>query len=132
MKLNPDCLREVLLYLEENLEYRESHTIFKHRPINPDTLINDFMERYTYDKDEINYSVEKLIEAKYIVIDDIKHNARQEITYFVITDITWTGHDFLNNVRSTSVWNATKKGASKIGAKSISALSLKKTECLIK
>ena len=34
---------------------------------------------------------------------------------FVITKLTWTGHDFLNAARNDNVWNATKRRISKAG-----------------
>ena len=40
-----------------------------------------------------------------------------------INNITWNGHQFLNTIRPDTVWQATKKGASKIGLMSMHALS---------
>jgi hypothetical protein len=35
---------------------------------------------------------------------------------FVISKLTWSGHDFLNAARSDDVWNATKRRMAKAGA----------------
>jgi Hypothetical protein (DUF2513) len=35
---------------------------------------------------------------------------------FVISNVTWSGHDFLNAARSDTVWNATKGRIAKAGA----------------
>ena len=45
-----------------------------------------------------------------------------------IENITWNGHQFLNTIRPTSVWEATKSGASKLGIMSVSALSIISSE----
>lgn len=34
---------------------------------------------------------------------------------FVISNLTWSGHDFLNAARSDNVWNATKRRMAKAG-----------------
>ena len=41
----------------------------------------------------------------------------------VINSITWNGHQFLDNVRSNTVWNKTKETAIKLGSVSVSFLS---------
>jgi hypothetical protein len=35
---------------------------------------------------------------------------------FIITNLTWKGHDFLDAARSDTVWNATKGPLAKVGA----------------
>ncbi len=35
---------------------------------------------------------------------------------FVISNLTWSGHDFLNAARNDTVWNATKRRLAKAGA----------------
>ena len=35
---------------------------------------------------------------------------------FVISKLTWAGHDFLNAARSNDVWNATKRRIGKAGS----------------
>lgn len=39
-----------------------------------------------------------------------------------IIGLTWKGHEFLDNIRDNTVWNAVKEKASKFGGLSISAL----------
>lgn len=41
-----------------------------------------------------------------------------------VDDITWDGYNFLNNIREKSIWEATKAGAKKVGAMSISAINM--------
>lgn len=49
------------------------------------------------------------------------HN--KHLVGFKIIDITWDGHDFLNNIKEPSIWEATKNGAKKIGTTSASAIA---------
>ena len=34
-------------------------------------------------------------------------------------ELTWTGHEFLDNIRDSEIWNQTKAGAEKLGGFSL-------------
>ena len=107
MKLNIDCVRDVMIYLENNLEL-------------VDYVSGEEIE-LEYSKDDILYSCSKLIEAGYIdgrSVSDLSGNLNIDIT-----GITWNGHQFLDNVRSNKIWKKTKETTLKIGSASISFLS---------
>ena len=108
MKLNYDCIRDVLLYLEENLELNNS-IYSEHINLN-------------YSSEDIQYSVLKLEEIGYINARIVKADGFQMITA-IINDITFYGHEFLNTVRPKTVWENTKEISGTLGVKSISALS---------
>lgn len=116
MKLNPDCIRDVLLYLEENLKVENGHKF-------SEISLNQLEEALPhYKKEDIFYSVYNLAQIHFIEgrISDVK-----DIKMFFcdIDNITWNGHQFLNTIRPKSVWKATKQGAEKLGIMSIHALS---------
>ena len=116
MKLNPDCIRDVLLYLEENLVIKDRNKLSV-------ISLNQLKENLSqYDEDDIFYSVYNLYQIRYI---DGRINDASDMKMFFcdINNITWNGHQFLNTIRPTSVWQATKKGASKLGIMSMHALS---------
>lgn len=124
MKLNPDCIRDVLLYLEDNLSYVEDETsLIEHNTITATTIVNDLREKYDYEADDIKYSIEKLLEIRYIVSHNIVTGDNRSIISCPISDITYDGHQFLNTIRPDTIWQATKKGASKIGLMSMHTLS---------
>lgn len=77
----------------------------------------------SYSEDEISYTCLKLEEANYINIETIRSINMPGPMIRRINDITFYGHEFLNNIRSDSVWNNVKAVGSKIGATSISALT---------
>lgn len=108
MKLNYDCIRDVLLYLEENLEL--NNTVY---------LENIKID---YSDDDIKYSILKLEEIEYIKARIVKADG-VAILDATIFDITFYGHEFLNTVRPKTVWENTKDVSSKLGVKTISSLT---------
>lgn len=110
MKLNVDCIRSVLLELEK-IPYGQS--------LRPQSLYSSLK---TFDENDINYSVIMLKEAGFIDAVIVESDDRS-ILRFVVNDITWDGHQFLNNVRELSVWEKAKDKCSKIGSLSIPLLS---------
>ena len=80
--------------------------------------------RSSYSKEDVQYTIEKLYEARYIRIVDVSTDSQRYMINGYIDDITWEGYNFLNNIREKSIWEATKEGAKKVGAMSISAISM--------
>lgn len=108
MKLNHDCVRKLMLVLEDNLEIGDI--------IDASTIsIDDFSES------EILYSALKLHEANFIsgkVINDLSDNNN-----ILINGITWEGHKFLDTIRDNKVWSHTKTVLSKVSSSSITFAS---------
>ncbi|EAG0857908.1 DUF2513 domain-containing protein [Listeria monocytogenes] len=46
-----------------------------------------------------------------------------EINALFVSKITWSGHQFLDNIRDDEVWKRTKKTVSKFSSVSVSLLS---------
>lgn len=108
MRLNNECIRDLLLYLEENLDNE-----------NDIDLVNFTFKKYT--NEDIIYTAQKLIEAHYI-------NARSAygsntIYYFPVSSITYNGHQFLDTIRPQTVWEKTIEKSKVLGDTSISILS---------
>ena len=119
MKLKPDCIRDVLLYLEVDLT---KHNFTK---INLEQLKDHFS--CIYNEEDIWYTVYNLKEIRFID-GRINDGGSHKMMFCEIENITWNGHQFLNTIRPTSVWEATKSGASKLGIMSVSALSMISSE----
>ena len=100
MRLNPDCVRDVMLYVEENLEYNGS------MPMND--IVNSLYSKYP--GVDIIYSVEQLILKEWLI--------KRSIDSIIIKDIHPNGHDFLANTRTLSIWEEAK---SKLQEKGIEA-----------
>lgn len=121
MTLNYDCIRDILLYLEDTLEYTDNQIAMPHKRLTIGNIVNELS---SYTKEDVQYTIEKLFEARYIRIVDIIHDKNGYITSGYVDDITWDGFNFLNNIREKSIWEATKDGAKKVGAMSVSAISM--------
>ncbi len=125
MKLNPDCIRDVLLYLEENLSYNhERQDSIEHNSIIIDKISEDLHNEKGYEIDDVNYSIEKLLEIKYIIPETTIRGNNNSILYCPISDISYNGHMFLGTIRPKSIWEATKTKAKQIGGMSIQSLSM--------
>lgn len=107
MKLNQDCIRDLLLYLEDNLSYTTEINI------NTLTLKN-------YSEEELVYTAERLIEADFLFCIQSRGF---EIPVIIARNITYEGHQFLDNIRDDGVWKQTKKIASKLSSASIQIIS---------
>lgn len=121
MKLNYDCVRKILLFVEENLDYDENEYLSPHKTINNGQLIsrNEFSR---YNHQEVRYAVEMLIKEGYLECANNINIYEGNINFANIIGLTWKGHELLNNIRNGTVWNAVKTKASKYGGLSLGAM----------
>ena len=97
MKLKPECVRAVLLTLEEKLVITDD---LRSEPIN----IFIFLGMVTdFQKPDVLYTVQKLNEGGYISASF--QYANDEIYYGAIDSITYQGHQFLESVRNEDTWH---------------------------
>lgn len=127
MKLSPDGVRDILIFLEENIVYEtnietntKEKTIFRRKQI-ADAVYNN-KKSYTYD--ELMYAIEKMIEEDYLIpaskpVKDSKGN----YIFLEINDISIKGHELLGNIHNDTVWKAIKKKAKSMGEFSLKTLS---------
>ena len=126
MRINMDCIRDILLCVEENTglrqrcffvsyAYFEVQEILGGKPIAPMQYQLDLESRY--DNDELIYHLKYCMEAGMIV------SAGNIPAYQNwIADLTPKGHDFIANIRSNSVWEKVKKACIQIGISSIDVI----------
>lgn len=110
MQLNPNCVRDILIAVEANTGYRVYFEYPQERN-NAPSLSN-------YSDEEIRYHILQCAKAN--LIELISHDLSGNIA---INDLTPSGHEFLANIRTDTVWNDVKAISSKIGSTSLSALS---------
>ena len=111
VKLNPDCFRTVLIAVEE-------------KPFNETYRFQQLAQKLdAYSADDIAYSCLKLKEAGFLDIVSSSYLGHDAPVVKSIKDITYAGHEFLDKVRSDSVWKETKTQASKVGSFAIDVLS---------
>ena len=106
MQLNHDCVRDVLLHIEENLEYGYYMNIAD-------------VELKNYSREELLYTSDKLLEAGYLIGDRMNFLG-SALPGIRITSISWDGHQFLDNIRDDGIWKDTKNILSKFSSVSLS------------
>ncbi len=123
MKLNHDYVRDILLYIEENLDYedKDSETPYRHKIITDSELMTDDIFK-KHNKQELSNALELMIKKDYIEVTDDSNISNGVMYIAKIIGLTWKGHELLDNVRDNTVWNAVKKKAFKFGGVSLSAL----------
>ena len=92
MKRNWDTIREILLQFEE-LD-----------PEKGSVQLSDFPSDRAY---EYSYHVELLIEAG-LIYGNMSKTMGRHAQDFLAHRLTWEGHEFLDSIRSDTVWNKTK------------------------
>lgn len=109
MQLNPDCIRDILIFIEDNS-----------RPsINSEKLVrlNDMLPEFGYSLEELVYHSQQL------EMDNLITNLSKDFTInFYVKDLTPDGHRFLANIRNDNNWSKTKEITRSIGGFSIQML----------
>lgn len=110
MKLNPDCIRSILLEVEAATDsfhsFRYQNGSGQHKKLDE------------YTANEILYHVRQC-KANDLIESFQDFNGGDTI---LISDLTPKGHEFLAKIRSDTIWNNTKNIAGKIGTKSLDAM----------
>ena len=115
MKLNYDCVRSVLLTVEK------SKTIDEELNLNPLTVETIFEQLPKYEDNEILYTIEKLKEAGYI--NAVLQFAAGHFIYGAVSSITYSGHEYLDNIREPDVWRKVKAMLKNAGATTLPLIS---------
>lgn len=113
MKLNLDCIRDILLATEENTGYRQELYISRHE---------EFLEELPaqlrkYDIMEVLYHIKQCEMAGLIIFG----HGMMRVEY-AIADLTPYGHEFLSNIRQDTNWNKTKQKLQKVGSSALSVV----------
>ena len=115
MKLNYDCVRSVLLTVEK------SKTIDEELNLNPLAVETIFEQLPKYEDSEILYTIEKLKEAGYI--NAALHFAAGHFIDGTVSSITYSGHEYLDNIREPEVWRKIKAMLKNAGAITLPLIS---------
>lgn len=125
MRYNLDCIRSILMKLEVCLKINEvpganKEIHYEHSEI----WIKDLRGSMpTFEFADIVYSVEKLEEAGFITIADIEE-VRPYPELYRITSITFKGHEFLENIRETRVWDKLKEKLAQAGTAALTVAGI--------
>lgn len=119
MKLDMDCVRDVLLALENLTDIDEDHLHARISTRDVAKAVTNFKEKEVYN------AIYTLYQADYIEADKIDFCGGSD---FCIEAITWPGYELLNNLRSEQVWSAVKEKIKPLGSVSINVISALATQ----
>lgn len=108
MKLNPDCIRDILICVETNTDLSHTLSISKFEiPI----------ELEAYSIDEIMYHIKQAELSGLLLVPSWYLDGGCMIRYLLPE-----GHQFLANIREDDNWNKTKEIAKSVGSNSLDVL----------
>ena len=122
MRLNHDCVRDVMLFIEE--KHKPGMFIFLKDFLDDDKL----SENYT--AEDIQYTLLQLLDAEFI--KGKPSYASNVLATFSCGGLTWKGSQFIDTIRDNKVWSKTKNATSKLSSVSITILSSIATKALSK
>lgn len=108
MKLNPDCVRDVLLYVESNTDLKHFASI------SPSQMPDELSK---YSADEVMYHIKQAELSALLDVPSWYLNGGCLIKYLLPE-----GHQFLANIREDNNWNKTKDIAKSVGSNSLDAI----------
>lgn len=85
MSLNAKCIKDIMIYLKNNLDYDQ--IVFL-----PNNNLN-------YSDNEVKYTCKKLLEANLIIGEE------NIMGYYEIEDISNKGHIFISKINNDKLWN---------------------------
>lgn len=111
MKLDSDCVRDVLMTIE-NCEFGETLTL--------DTLSQKIEGR---SEEEVWYTCLKLEEGGFLRLTTMPIPTSSFPRIKSIDDLTYQGHEFISKIQDEQQWTAVKKGARAVRNYSLSAIA---------
>lgn len=123
MKLNHDCMRDCLLYIEsiENVQIDQDEDDIS-ISLDPTFIEAVFAELEGFSRKDVFYAIFNLDQAGYINTS-IDPEAVKGLDNICIYYLTLQGHEFLDSIRDDNRWKAVKKGLSAVRNYSLSAMS---------
>ena len=112
MKKDLDLIRQIMLTLEENMEYGKNFQ---------SAQLIEVMKDATLSAEKLAYHIGLLVESDFIRAKDHKYLSGEPTDYQIYT-ITSQGHDFIDTIRQDTTWNKIKEKAYDIGGFSLSLL----------
>lgn len=122
MKLNLDCVRKILFYIEKGADYNTDGGFPIHNEIRFGELVEDeYFKKYS--KSEVLYALEILLREHFIECSDGPTFYAGNIKNATIIGLSYSGHDLLDNIRNDTVWTVVKEKALTAGGFSLKSLA---------
>lgn len=111
MKLDPNCVRDILLEIEK-LDFSET--------TNPDKLHNVLPD---YSVEQLTYTCLKLNEGEFLTIYPIELGEYVQPGIKYVIGLTYKGHEFLEKVRPKPAWDKILSASKSVGSFSLEVIS---------
>ena len=118
MKMNEDCMRDVLVHLVENLSIQINGNKGGFNKISLLSVMEKFKDKYS--REDIWYSVYNLYCDRFIESDDIRKQSLQGFAFTEIFNVTHRGHQLYESIQPDTIWSKTKSIISKVGVHTLS------------
>ena len=118
MRIEPDIIRDLLLFCEKHSSYHDPIILTEESVLGSPLGYLDF--------DVVLYHARQCGDAGFIEITS------EESSLIIIDDLTYKGHDFLSNIRSDEVWNKTKEKTKVLPSVALDIISAVASEIVIK
>lgn len=79
-----------------------------------------------YDESTIRYHLVLLYDAGYLRCEPIRSSSSDRVIYVLPFELTWSGHEFLDNIRNPHVWDEVIRAMKERGITSASVDLIKK------
>ena len=109
MRRDMDLIRELMLKLEAM--DCDPNSVYLYKPGDEDLAVDGFTD------EEVSYHLALITEAGLI-----EHRGSRVMSGFMFSRLSWSGHDFVDSVRSPEVWAKTKKGVEAAGGFTVDLL----------
>lgn len=109
MKLNPDCIRDILFDVEATTTFSD---VYNYDANDPTPALTQ------YSGEEVLYHIRQAHLSGLLTNAEAFSDGA-----YVIFDLSPEGHNFINDIRLDTNWNKTKNIAKKTGSFSLSALT---------
>lgn len=113
MKMDIDCIRDILLRVENGSFFVPSTHFYDEEELKEFLDKESIFEKYSFEK--VSYHTDLFDEFGFLKTSSMSAGIS-------ISDLSGQGHLFLADIRSDNVWNKTKEVSNKIGVASIDAL----------
>ena len=111
MKLNPDCIRDILFSVEE---------LSGPNSLIPSTsLIDTKFLKNKYSYDEVLYHIRQLDWSGYLITPS--RNKTLDGIYY-ISDLSPAGHEFISDIRTDTNWNKVKQISKDVGSQTLTSI----------
>ena len=110
MELDYDFVRQLLLHIEAKapLQGLDGNDLYK------------FAADKNKNKEDLEYTIIKLVEGK-LITANLRY-ASNKLPRIYNVNLTYQGHEYLNNIRDNKIWKNTKKVSSKLSSVSLEIL----------